>query len=321
MRKSIHQRIVVKEGCGKMEVINIGISSNDCNLPEVVACIGYFDGLHIGHQALMNKTLALAKAKSLKSAMITFSKDPWIVIKHLPNVPQIMNTSDRNRIIEHYGFDYLIVLDFTYEMANLSFSDFHQSVLNKCHLNTVVCGFDFHYGAGGKGNPKTLQEKSSWDVFVVEAVMDNGVKISSTLIEQCLIDGDIGKANYYLGHAWEVSGRIIHGEAMGRKNGYPTANLALSCVYVIPKHGVYAIDVIIKDKSYLGICNVGHNPTYNYQNNVSMEAYIFDFNRDIYGEHVCFRFKQFIRQEISFNNKEELYQQIEQDIAIAKKII
>lgn len=283
----------------------------------ITACIGYFDGLHIGHQKLIEEVLSISKENGTLSALITFEPDPWAVLKQLDAIPHITPMKQRMKLGEKLGIDIWIILHFDKEMAALPYETFHEQVLRKLNLHTLVCGYDFHYAAKGMGNTKTLKEQCDFAVSIISEVSSEHKKISSTRIETLLKDGDVEKAARFMGRFYDMEGHVKSGSKVGREHGFPTANLSLEELYVIPKKGVYIGAVHVRGKWHRAILNIGNNPTYNYQKQLSIEAHLLAFQDSIYGESVIFRFFNYIREEKKFRDAQELSAQLKQDVQTA----
>lgn len=298
-----------------MKVVHVKLHAAVCMREEITACIGYFDGLHLGHQKLIADVVALSKAHRSKPALITFEPDPWCVIKGLSDLPHITPMPQRMRIAQSLGIEYWIILDFDKEMADLTPQAFHEQVLYPLHLHTLVCGYDFHYGQKGAGNCETLKQQSYFQVHVIDEVSSEHKKISSTRIEGLLQEGNMEEAARFMGRWYEMEGVVKGGSHVGKKNGFPTANLACNGRYVMPHKGVYIGAVKVKERWHAAMMNVGNNPTYNYQDQISIEAHILNFDADIYGEAVSFRFFHYLRPERKFADANALAQQLTQDLA------
>lgn len=298
--------------------------SVDCtNVPQIpmCACIGYFDGMHRGHQALIAETVAMAKEKNCEAALITFDPDPWVTIKGLKDVKHITTIRQRINKAVSFGIQNIIVLKFTAEMAQLSPQDFVQRVLGKLNLHGLICGFDFHYGAMGRGDSVSLKDEASYDVKVVGEVDDALGKISSTRISQCIANGDMEQAAEMMGSYYSIEGIVVHGRHIGTDIGFPTANIDYSDEYILPKPGVYACIAYVGGKKYRAMTNLGHNPTFNYRQELSLEAYLLDFKGDIYENNIRLDFLHFMRDEMSFHSKENLILQLEQDVRNVRRLI
>ncbi len=282
---------------------------------ERVACIGYFDGLHLGHQALIKETINQAKLYQCKSALITFSPDPWIVIKKIDKVEHLTPLDKRVALAKEWGIDEVIVIDFTEDVSHLNPKEFIQSILKPCNLKGLVCGFDFHYGFKGEGNVETLKEdaKGSFSVKVIDSINQENEKISTTRIVDLIKNGEISEANRLLGHTYHVDGIVIKGNQKGRTIGFPTANILLEKDFLIPKPGVYSGHIKLDDETYLAMINIGHNPTFNLVQDLSVEAHILNFHGNIYEKQISLYFTKFLREEQKFESLDELIKQLEID--------
>ncbi len=290
------------------------------NVP-VCACIGYFDGMHLGHQKLITETVRLAKQKNCESALITFDPDPWVAIKGAQDIRHISTMRQRmNRAIA-LGIQNIIILNFTREMSLLEPQQFVDIILSSINLKGLICGFDFHYGYMGKGNCDTLRDSISYDLTVIDAVTDEKGKISSTRISEAIVHGRMEEAHKMLGYPYQIEGIVMHGNHQGTSMGFPTINLDFSEEYLLPKTGVYAGYVEVARKPYRAMINVGHNPTFNFRNDISVEAHVFNFSDMLYGRHVTFDFLKYMREERQFRSKNNLILQLEQDAFSIKKVL
>ena len=277
------------------------------------ACIGYFDGIHRGHQKLIETALEEAKTRNIKLAMISFEPDPWITLGIKTNVQHIVPLKLRKQLAASFGVDYWITLEFTKEMANLSPEEFI-SLLNEMPLEVLVCGFDFNYGKKGEGNIQTLlAAKRKFDFINLAPVTDKGVKISTTLISELIVNGQIEEANSLLGYPLPLVGTVTHGKKIGREIGFPTANLSYSNECLLPKEGVYAGKAFLNNESYLAMINIGKNPTIGSRENNSLEVHILNFCGDIYEHELKIEFYTRIRDEIKFSSIDELKLQLKKD--------
>lgn len=295
-----------------MRIVNVKLGEIRKQKNPVVACIGYFDGMHKGHQALVNATLEKAKELGVESGLITFDPDPWVTLRNEKDVKHITPLQQRINIAVELGIKNIFILNFTKEMAALSPLDFIK-VLDSCNIKALICGFDYHYGQFGKGDIESLKRDADFEVVVVDAVNDNEGKISSTRITNLIEEGEVHKAEELLGYAYRVEGYVVHGNAKGRTIGYPTANVSVSSEYLEPKGGVYACFALIDGKKYKAMVNIGHNPTFNYTETMSLEAYILDFSGDLYDKRLKISFKYYLRPEKKFKYIGNLKMQLEQD--------
>ncbi|MBM7586878.1 riboflavin kinase/FMN adenylyltransferase [Bacillus pakistanensis] len=288
------------------------------DFPPLSMALGYFDGVHRGHQNVMGKAKQIADEQNLKSAVMTFDPHPSVVLgrKH-KHVQFITPLIDKEELIKDIGIDYLFIVRFTSDFANLQPQEFVDQYLIKFNVKHVVAGFDYSYGRLGKGTMETLPFHSR-DLFsqtTVSKLTDGDVKVSSTLIRDRLGNGDMTKVSTLLGRNYRTKGTVIHGDKRGRKIGFPTANIELSEDYIIPNNGVYSVRIMVQGKWYNGVCNVGYKPTFNDPDHVSLsiEVHIFDFEGSIYGEEVIVEWHDRIRSEKKFNGIDQLIDQIEKD--------
>lgn len=304
-----------------MRIIKIGVDTKRTYTKPMCACIGYFDGMHKGHQQLLKHTISMAKKMHCESALITFEPDPWVTIRHAKDVKHITTMRERlNRAVQ-FGIQNIIILEFTKEFSQLSPEEFVQKILSQISLKGIVCGFDFHYGAMGKGDARSLQQTEGIEVDIVAPVEDAKGKISSTRITNCIEQGQMEEAAEMLGYYFRISGVVVRGRHQGHSIGFPTANVQYDSEYLLPKGGVYAGFVVIEGKRYPAMINLGHNPTFNYRNDMSLEANILDFDEDLYGKTIGVEFVHFIREEKRFTSKGNLIMQLEQDIYTTRKIL
>ncbi len=295
-----------------MRIVNVKLGEIRKQKNPVVACIGYFDGMHKGHQALVNATLEKAKELGVESGLITFDPDPWVTLRDAKDVKHITPLQQRINIAVELGIKNIFILNFTKEMAALSPVDFIK-VLDSCNIKALICGFDYHYGQFGKGDIESLKRDADFEVIVIDAVSDSEGKISSTRITNLIEEGEVHKAEELLGYAYRVEGYVVHGNAKGRTIGYPTANVSVPSEYLEPKSGVYACFALIDGKKYKAMVNIGHNPTFNYTETMSLEAYILDFSGDLYDKRLKISFKYYLRPEKKFKYIGNLKMQLEQD--------
>ncbi len=289
---------------------------------KLAACIGYFDGFHLGHQSLFNKTLTIAKQKSLKSALISFDPDPWVVLHGVPNANHLTTINDRKVLAEKLGFDIWISIEFDKNMASLSPSEFIIK-LQSINIQELVCGFDFKFGSKGTGTIDTLlsAQSDNFHVHVISEYKVDNEKVSSTRIKIALKNGNMELVKQLLGRYYQLKGIVVGGKQIGRKIGYPTANLQVNSEYVLPKMGVYAGYVTIDSLRYQAMISIGLNPTVKDDRVVSIEAHIFDFDRDIYNKEVSFVYVQYLRPELKFNSLNGLIVQLKEDEKECRKVL
>lgn len=299
------------------------ISQIVLNDKEYVACIGFFDGLHLGHQALINQTKSRAKDLGIESMLITFDPDPWSVLNKKSNVKHITPLKKKLQVIESFGIDNTVILHFDSDFSNLSPQDFVERVLVALGITELVVGSDFKFGNRGKGNVSYLKEAYGDVIKTHEIKLEaqDDISISSTYIIQTILNGKVDLTSEMLGRDYEISGFVVDGQKVGRTLGFPTANLKIEDEYVIPKPGVYAGYVKVLDQTYKSIVNIGHNPTINTQEQLMVETHILDFNQEIYGEVIHQGFTKRLRDELKFDSIEALIEAMENDEKEARTIL
>lgn len=276
--------------------------------------LGYFDGLHTGHQLVIKEAIEYGKSRGLKSAVMTFSPNPNVILKKLTCERLITPQTEKIRLLKQLGVDYLIILTFNEDLASLGATDFINRYLIEMNVAHVSTGFDFRFGKKGEGCVELLQKYSdqfSLNITAKKAIENE--KIGSTQIKSYLAVGDIKKANEMLGRPYMIAGTVVSGQQKGRQIGFPTANVGLNEPYIIPKNGVYVVKAIIGEQMYPAMCNIGHNPTFNFMDHLSIEVHILDFNQDIYGQEIKVEFYERIREEERFASIEALMTQLESD--------
>lgn len=302
-----------------MELIKIDL--NNTNIPiNVVACIGVFDGVHLGHQRLIKCVEEKGDELHLKKAVITFDPHPDYILKKNNYEKYLTPLEEKIKIIEYYfNIDYFIVIKFNKELSELSYIDFYNLFLK--NINHIIVGYDFKFGYLGKGNTEKLQELHSSCTIVNKVTsLFNGEKVSSKLIIKLLSEGNICLVTKLLNNRfYKISGVVTHGSHIGTTIGFPTANINIANEYYEMRIGVYAVRVNYGNKYYLGIANYGYNPSFNKIEQPRLEVNIFDFNDDIYGKKIDVEFMEFIRKEMYFDNINAFKEQLKKDIEYCKK--
>lgn len=302
-----------------METIHITYPHqfNKEDLPETVAAIGFFDGVHKGHQSLIQEAVQQANTHHKMSAVISFHPHPSVVLKKsVENVQYITTMEEKETLLAEMGVDTFYVITFNKELSLLppkAFIDHFIIGLNICHL---VAGFDYTFGHKGAGNMTNILEYSDnkCKVTEMEKVTLEDEKVSSTRIRKALADGDVGQAALLLGRHYETTGKVIHGDKRGKKLGFPTANLEVDEEKLLPKQGVYAVTIYVRDQIYEAMASLGLNPTFKVGvTKPTIEVNIFDFDQDIYGESVTIYWHKYTREEIKFNGVEEIIEQLKED--------
>ena len=289
--------------------------------PSVIA-LGFFDGVHIGHGALLRRTAERARELGVAPAVFTFDRPPKEVVTGVP-VPLINSARERQDIIRRlYGIENVILAPFDRQMMTLSWENFITDVLvGQYGAVAVVAGHDYHFGHKNQGDPEKLQQKCAQlgiGCDIIPKVELNGTLVSSTLIRTLLQQGDVAQAAAFLGHPHTMRQTVQHGKRLGRTIGIPTINLAVPDHVLTPRRGVYISRVCLEGgKSYYGVTNVGIRPTVSDNGLVSVETFLLGFDGDLYGQTVRLEFFQRLRDERPFASLEELKEQIHRDIDAA----
>lgn len=304
-----------------MEIIKIHHPYQASEIPtgDVVLVLGFFDGVHKGHQKVILAGKQAAEEQGLKLAVMTFNQHPTIVFQKLdPEKMQYLTSlPQKEAIMERLGVDVLYEIEFTSSFASLSPEDFVDQYVVGLHAKTAVAGFDYTYGPKDSANmeqlPMYAQERFS--IIQVPKESEDGEKISSTRIRELLDEGDMDEANRLLGYIYEIEGTVVHGDARGRTLGFPTANIKFKSTVRLPMEGVYVSELKVGDKWYPAMGSIGHNDTFGEGRQLTVEVFILDFNEDIYGEQVAVRWNHLIRGQVKFDGAEGLIKQLKQDEA------
>ena len=289
----------------------------------IVATIGFFDGVHHGHRFLLSEMQETAKKKGLPSAVITFSRHPRVVLNS-DYQPKLLNSFDEKiELLSKTGIDYIIVLDFTPELASLSAHEFITDELAaKWHVRTLLIGYDHRFGhlrADGFEQYLVYGKECGIEVIKASSYSEKGLAVSSTKIRNLILQGDVAIVSQLLGYPYHLNGHVIAGNKVGRSIGFPTANITVDEKYkVIPLHGSYAVWIEIDDMRYKGMLYIGPRPTLEDDGDISIEANIFDFSENIYGKSVTIEFVDFIRKNTKFDSLDELVRQMYADKQIAE---
>ncbi|MFP3871240.1 MAG: bifunctional riboflavin kinase/FAD synthetase [Syntrophobacteria bacterium] len=306
-----------------MELIN-GIDAINRPFRNPVLTIGNFDGVHLGHLSLFQLAKELAETLKGETIVMTFHPHPIKVLWPDNGPPLITLHEQKTQLIKEAGIDVLIVVEFTREFARMTAHDFvHDLIHRRIGARAVVVGPDYRFGYKKKGDIAYLTEmarKLDFQVLVAPDVIIDGSEVSSSLIRECILAGDIRQARQMLGRDYQVTGTVVPGrDRGGRLLGFPTANLRL-VDELIPKPGVYATEVLVDATLYQGATNIGYSPTF--KNGVlSVETHILDFTGDIYGKGIQVRFIQRLRDERTFSGPQELTAQIQKDVESAKEVL
>lgn len=279
--------------------------------------LGFFDGVHIGHAALLNKTKQRAEEIGAMPSVLTFDVHPDNLVFH-KEVPLINSAIARENIIRNnFGIDNVVFIHFNQKVMHMDWKVFVDNLIDELDVAWLVVGHDFRFGYKGMGTAERLKEyceSIGIGCDIIEAVRLDGEIVSSTLIRQFIENGEIERANKYLGHPHMLSDTVRSGYHLGTKLGTPTINMKIPEGVLVPKYGVYATKVFLEDGSeHISVTNIGVRPTVSDENRVSVESFILDFEGNLYDRQVRVEFYSFLRSEQKFNTPEELSKQIKAD--------
>ena len=283
---------------------------------QKVMALGFFDGIHVGHAALINKIKQRAEETGAEPAVLTFDVHPDnLVFKK--TVPLINSAEDReNILIRCFGINDVVVIHFNQRVMHMDWQDFIDELIDEMNLRWIVVGHDFCFGYKGLGTAEKLKAycaERGAGCDIIPAVCRDGVVVSSTLIRQLIETGEMEKANEYLGHPHTLTDVIRTGYHLGTKMGTPTINMSFPQGVIIPRHGVYAAKAYIDGQEYMSVTNVGIRPTVSDSGNVNVESFLLDFCGNLYGHRARIDFYKFLRPERKFDDVNELAAQIKSD--------
>ena len=275
-----------------------------------------FDGVHFGHQKIISQLCEIAAQKNLESAILTFWPHPRTVFNPNDDLKLLNTIEEKTYFLEKHGIQNLFLQDFSAEFRNLTGEQFIRQILvEKFHVKHLIIGYDHTFGKDKSGDFSLLQKLSpelGYEVQQVEAVDYGDQHISSTQIRNALNAGNVKLANEMLGYNYSISGTVIHGKKIGRTIGYPTANISIDQLKLLPKKGAYIVDVFLGERKLKGMLSIGTNPTV-FGNSLSVEVYILDFDEDIYGKEISVNFREFLHDEIKFETIEKLIDKLDED--------
>lgn len=301
-----------------MQVIEISEPLDLQKIPneDVVLAMGFFDGVHRGHQAVIQRAKEIATQRHLKLAIMTFDRFPKIYFRNIDPqaIKYVTPLKQRLNRFEQQGIEIAYVARFDEAMAKLAPQYFVDHFMVGLHAKVVVAGFDYTYGKPDVANMETLPQyaQGRFDVVAVDRQALNAEKIGTTQIKKALDQGKIEKVNQLLGYRFNFPGKVVHGEARGRELGFPTLNIQPANDQWIPGIGVYAVRVKVDGQWYQGMCSVSHNETFG-DNPLTIEINLFDFNQMIYGKEVEVEWDQYLRAPVKFESVDQLIAQLKQD--------
>ena len=287
--------------------------------------IGTFDGVHFGHQKILEKLVSEAKEAGKKAILLTFFPHPRMVLQKNTTIELLNTIDERAKLLEKTGLDYLIIHPFDKAFSKTTALEFVKDVLvNTFNISKLIIGYDHHFGKNREGNIEQLTKYSHLYDFIVEEIPAQDideVSVSSTKIRRALANGNLKTANNYLGYNFMLNGFVVNGKKIGGKIGYPTANIDIKEDYkLIPKVGVYVVKSLIENKTVYGMMNIGNRPTVNGKHQ-TIEVHFFDFERDLYGKNLKIELIYFLRDEHKFDSLDSLILQLKEDEQTSRNYI
>lgn len=295
---------------------NIKLENYNEDRFETAIALGNFDGVHIGHKELILNMVKTAKNLSLKPSILLFDNHTRMVTTG--KAPMCITSNvQKEELVRNLGVETIYSINFDENLMKLQPEEFVKNILvDKLNTKLVVVGFDYKFGHKASGDVDVLKElgiQYGFKVMVLEPIYIDDVLVSSTKIRELILEGNLELAKLMLDRDYQLIGRVVPGNKIGRTLGFPTANLELVDNYTLPKYGVYRTKTIINDRTYLSATSVGHNPTFN-NNKVKIECHIIDFEEKIYDQVIYVDFIEYLREEIKFNKLNDLIEQINDDI-------
>lgn len=286
-------------------------------IPNSVSAIGFFDGIHLGHQKLLKEAIKISKEMNMESAIITFHPHPSVVLqKEKVNVKYLTTLEEKIEISKELGIDRLYIIEFNKELSQLSPQQFIDHFIIGLNIKHLVAGFDYTFGHKGSGNMGNIEQytRGAFTYTTIDKVTLHDEKVSSTRIRKLIQEGQVDKANILLSRPYRLKGVVIKGDQRGRELGFPTANLRISPEALIPRKGIYAVKVIFQNEVLYGMANIGTNPTFTEdRQDLSVEINILDYKNDLYGQELIVEWYKYMRDEEKFASAEALIEQMNQD--------
>lgn len=282
---------------------------------QTIATIGFFDGVHIGHRFLLSELKTIGQKKRLESLVISFNNSPQNSLHPEKNIKYLSTPLEKTQLLSDFGISNCLMLDFDKKIAQQDAETFLMWLKEMYSVKILLIGHDHRFGNDKISTFETYQklgEKLNIEITKCTKFEDNGKQVSSSIIRSLISNGDIKLANQLLDYTYSITGKVIHGNKIGRTIGFPTANLKINSEKIIPKNGVYIVETCINNQIYKGLLNIGTRPTVD-GNTQTIETHLIDFNKDIYDEKITLYIKKRLRDEIKFSSITELQQQIEID--------
>ena len=287
--------------------------------------IGTFDGVHVGHQKVIKKLIKSANKKNATSLLLTFFPHPRMVLQKDIDIKLINTIDERIQLLEKIGLEEIVIQSFTEEFSKLTALDFVRKILvNTLNISKLIIGYDHHFGKNREGNFEQLEEYGhtyDFDVNEISQKDIDNIAVSSTKIRKAIENGEIEKANNFLGYEFMLTGEVVNGNNLGEKIGFPTANLSIKETYkLLPKTGAYLVKSELNNKTVFGMMNIGFRPTVSGKNQ-TIEIHFFNFKDNLYGRKIQIEVLSFLRDEQKFESLEALQQQLEKDKEKSIKLI
>lgn len=304
-----------------MEIFTV--KDNHNNEPCVIA-LGNFDGVHLGHQRLFKSGSIIAKQLNSKMAVLLLDPHPFKILYPGRSLNLLTDQRERLSLFEKYGIEKLFLYPFTLEFANTSPREFIENIILLIGAVHIVVGFNYSFGAKGKGTPQDLKnfgDEYGFGVSIIDAERLDDTIISSSEIRSNLLNGDVATAKAMMGHPPKLRGIVGHGDKRGRQLGYPTANIQVDEDLLLPKNGVYAVNAEIDGEIYGGMMNIGLRPTFTSKQEQTVEVNFFDFEKEIYGKELIITILDRLRSEKKFSGVDEIINQLDKDRQDAMKVL
>lgn len=291
-----------------------------------IVTVGTFDGVHLAHQKIIGKAVELAKKRNGRSVVVTFEPHPREVLVTASLDMKLLTTlQERQELCEHLGVDWLVVIEFNKAFSQQSFRDFYVKYLIGCiGISVIVEGYDHHWGRNREGNIEALVQlgkEYEFEVVHINQFRHNGIPVNSSMIRNELLNGSVEVGAGFLGRPYALFGKVVLGDQRGRSLGYPTANVELASQNkVVPKNGIYFVQVLISESRYFGMASIGVRPTFLSDGKRILEVYIFDFSQSIYGFDLRIDFLQRLRDEWKFDSVDKLIQQMHYDEELSREL-
>ena len=316
----------IKKTFFKFNQLKIKSAADYKQIKPSVVTIGTFDGVHVGHQQIINRLVSLAKKHQLQALVLTFFPHPRMVVQNDSSIKLINTIDEKANQLQALGVDHLVLKEFTKSFSRLNALEYVRDILvNNLKVKHIIVGYDHHFGRNRTANITDLKEFGAFYDFEVTEIAPqeiDDVTVSSTKIRMALLDGKIVIANKFLGYNFMLSGKVVKGKGLGKTLDFPTANIHIEEAYkLIPKQGVYLVKSHIMGVVAYGMMNIGINPTVSQGNSTNIEVHFFDFKQDLYGIFLKIELLEHLRSEIKFPNVEALKTQLEKDKVEAKRCI